>query len=95
VQISTKTISKTDFYQELSAMKGRESAVLTFQDVAEMLKVSPATVRRLWWKGTLPKPLKIGGFHIRWRRSDIMAWLEKQPGHELYDEPDAEKRHLA
>ena len=50
---------------------------MTVADVAEMLQVSPRTVRR-WHRDTrLPKAILIGGV-TRWRREDILCFVEEQ-----------------
>jgi excisionase family DNA binding protein len=63
--------------------------MLTIQDVAERLKVTTMTVRRWWYQGRLPKPMKIGGA-TRWREQDIQEWMDngcpqdtehKEPSH--------------
>ncbi len=61
-----------------------ENIVLTDGEVASLLKVSKATVRRLWWRGEMPAPVKIGCVN-RWRKSDIDQWLANQPTNNLYE----------
>ncbi len=68
-----------------------EDVVLTDGEVADLLKVSRSTVRRMWWKQLLPAPIKIGTIN-RWRRSEIETWLAEQPAHELY--LDGKERRL-
>ena len=70
-----------------------ENVVITDGELADLLKVSKATVRRLWWRGEMPAPVKIGAIN-RWRRTDIDAWLADQPTNNLYDTPDACERKL-
>ena len=43
--------------------------------VAEMLSVSPRTVRRMADAGKMPKPLRLGGKLIRWRPDEIAEWI--------------------
>lgn len=43
--------------------------------VAKMTATSPRTVHRLNSSGRIPRSLKIGGC-LRWRASDIDAWIE-------------------
>jgi excisionase family DNA binding protein len=68
-----------------------EDVVLTDGEVADLLKVSRSTVRRMWWRKQLPAPIKIGTIN-RWRRSEIETWLAEQPAHELYR--DGKERRL-
>jgi len=70
-----------------------ENMVFTDGEVADLLKVSRSTVRRLWWRKELPPPLKIG-IGLRWRQSDILDWLESKQPHGLYDTADAPERKL-
>ena len=49
--------------------------VMTAVDIAWALQVSERTVRRLDRQGRLPKPLKIGGRALRWRRDEFRDWL--------------------
>jgi excisionase family DNA binding protein len=48
--------------------------LLTIADVAELLKVSVSTVRRLQQQRTIPF-IKVGG-RIRFTRNDIASYLE-------------------
>ncbi len=70
-----------------------EHIVLTDGELALMLKVSRPTIRRMWWRGKLPAPFKVGIVN-RWRKSDIDAWLADQPRSNLYAAPDAVERKL-
>jgi excisionase family DNA binding protein len=52
------------------------SGLLTIPDVAELLRLSSSTVRRLQQRRKIPF-LKVGG-RVRFMRSDIASYLEKQ-----------------
>lgn len=49
-------------------------ALLTVEDVAALLQVSPRTVWRMRSSCQIPKPIKVGG-GVRWRRQDIESWI--------------------
>jgi len=49
---------------------------LTVNEVAELLKVSDKTVRRLATRGELPS-FRVGA-QLRFRRADIEAWVDAQ-----------------
>ena len=49
---------------------------LTIREVADLLKVSDKTVRRLEARGELPG-FRVGA-QVRFRREDIDAWVEAQ-----------------
>lgn len=70
-----------------------ESVVLTDGELADLLKVSTATVRRMWWRKQLPAPIQVGVCN-RWRKSDIDNWLADHPTNDLYDAADAAERKL-
>ena len=48
------------------------------EDVAEYLGCCRATIYSRVKAGTFPPPMKLGRA-IRWRRSDIEDWLDRQP----------------
>jgi predicted DNA-binding transcriptional regulator AlpA len=43
-------------------------------DVAEMLDLTPRTIRTLISKGNFAEPYRVGGV-MRWRKSEFLAWL--------------------
>jgi excisionase family DNA binding protein len=51
--------------------------MITIEELAEMLKVSPRTIYRMLEKEELPFAIKIQG-SWRFMEEDIMAWLERQ-----------------
>ena len=51
-------------------------ALMTVEDLAKLLSVSVRTVWRLRRNASLPRPVKIGG-GVRWRISDVRAWIEQ------------------
>jgi prophage regulatory protein len=46
--------------------------------VAAALGVSKQTIRRWWQAGLMPAPMRCGRRAIRWRLSELNAWLEKK-----------------
>ena len=70
-----------------------QSVVLTDGEVADLLKVSRATVRRMWWRKELPAPVKVGAVN-RWRKADVDQWLAEKPTNDLYDAANAAERKL-
>jgi predicted DNA-binding transcriptional regulator AlpA len=51
--------------------------LLTIEEVAEMLRRSPAAVRYMRQAGTGPKSAKIAG-RVMFRESDVTAYIEAQ-----------------
>jgi len=55
------------------------SRLLSTEEVARILVV-PVTTLYCWrYKGTGPRAFRVGK-HLRFRLSDVMAWLEDQAG---------------
>ena len=48
--------------------------LLTVRDIAQLLGVSPGTIRRWRREGKLPPAVEIGGV-VRWRADAIGAWI--------------------
>lgn len=57
--------------QELPATSAE---LIDAREVAILLSIDPRTVFRLRLRKELPQSLKFGG-NVRWRRSEIMAWI--------------------
>jgi prophage regulatory protein len=53
-----------------------ENQLMTVEDLAKLLRVSVRTVWRLRRNASVPRPVKIGG-GVRWRISDVRAWIEQ------------------
>ena len=49
--------------------------LLNVEEVAEMLRKTPASFRWMIQNGTAPKGAKIGG-RLYWRESDVLAWID-------------------
>jgi excisionase family DNA binding protein len=53
------------------------SKLLTLQEVADYLSIPAATLYAWRHKGTGPRGIRVGR-HIRYRESDLEAWLDEQ-----------------
>lgn len=51
--------------------------LMTLEEVAEMLRKSPAQIRWMRHNGSGPKSAKIAG-RVMYRRSDVLAWVDAQ-----------------
>lgn len=51
------------------------SALLTVQEVAELLRCSPRHIRRLADGGQMPLPIHLGHL-VRWRKFELDQWIE-------------------
>lgn len=56
-----------------------EPVLLTVQEVAELLRVSPGTIRAWIAKGEGPPAMRFGK-QIRYRPERVMKWVEEQEG---------------
>jgi excisionase family DNA binding protein len=50
-------------------------AMLTIQDLADLLRCSPRTVYRLADIGRIPPPCRLGTL-VRWSRGAVQAWFD-------------------
>ncbi|MDQ0212650.1 putative DNA-binding transcriptional regulator AlpA [Arthrobacter bambusae] len=51
--------------------------LLTLNEVADLLRKSPAQIRWMVHNGTAPRSAKIGGRRM-WRETDVLAWVNVQ-----------------
>lgn len=49
--------------------------LLTINEVAEQLQVTPRTIRRWAANGEFPAPITMGGRTQRWRRPTVEQWI--------------------
>jgi len=62
---------------------GRQTVgLLEVQDVAELLRTSPAHVRNLRSAGRIPAGKKIPGLGLRWGAAAFHQWIEAQTAEE-------------
>jgi len=52
--------------------------IMTVNEVAAMLGISPRTVWEQSSCGAMPKPIKIGRKITRWHRQTLEKWLEEK-----------------
>lgn len=50
------------------------AALLAADEVAQLLAVSPKSVRRMDLVGRLPRPVRLGRA-VRWRHEEILDWV--------------------
>ena len=50
----------------------------TRQQLEKLFKVSRATIYRWVNNGHFPKPIHLGANMVRWKASDIEAWMEER-----------------
>jgi predicted DNA-binding transcriptional regulator AlpA len=57
-----------------------EDQLLTTAEVALMLRTPNATLRTWRYQGIGPRSFHLGPRGIRYKKSDVLAWLERQYG---------------
>lgn len=60
-------------------MMEQNTPPLNEAQTAKFLGVSCETLRGWRKRGRGPKCIKVGGYLVRYRLSDVIGWLEKQP----------------
>ena len=59
--------------------EARPIALLTAKDLSAQTGMSMSTIYRKRSNGeSLPRAVKLGGHAVRWRQSDVDAWIEEQ-----------------
>ncbi len=53
--------------------------LLRRSEVETATQLSRSTIYRLMRAGLFPEPLQIGPRAVRWRESDLLAWLHDRP----------------
>ena len=53
--------------------------LLRRRQVEEITGLSRSSIYRLMRNGDFPLPVKVGPAAVRWKASDISAWLESRP----------------
>ncbi len=62
-------------HREENAMHDR---LLRRRDVERITGMSRASIYRLMQQGDFPRPVKVGSTAVRWKESDIAAWIESR-----------------
>ena len=53
--------------------------LLRCKDVVELTKLGTGTIYRLMNKGAFPRPIMATDYAVRWRRADILDWINSRP----------------
>ena len=65
-----------DSQGEVNTMDDR---LLRRREVEKITGMSRSSIYRLMPDGEFPSPVKVGPAAVRWRESDITAWVESRP----------------
>lgn len=53
--------------------------LLRRREVEKITSMSRSSIYRLMQDGKFPRPVRVGPAAVRWKASDISAWLESRP----------------
>ena len=53
--------------------------LLRRRNVEEITGLSRSSIYRLMQEGEFPRPVRVGPTAVRWRETDITAWLDSRP----------------
>ena len=53
--------------------------LLRRREVEELTGLSRASIYRLMRSGSFPLPVRVSATAVRWKASDITAWIESRP----------------
>jgi prophage regulatory protein len=56
-----------------------EESLLNFHQVSELVRLSRSCIYNLIKDGKFPKPLKITKYASRWKKSEILDWIDSLP----------------
>ena len=59
------------------------------QDLESLFQISRATIYRWVKEGSFPKPIHLGANMVRWKVSDIEAWIVVREATNTRDDSDA------
>ena len=65
-----------DSQGEVNTMQDR---LLRRREVEKITGISRSSIYRLMPDSEFPRPVKVGSAAVRWRESDITAWVESRP----------------
>ena len=56
-----------------------DDKLLRRREVERITGVGRSSIYRLMQSGGFPRPVKVGPAAVRWKESDIIAWVESRP----------------
>ena len=56
-----------------------QDRLLRRRQVEDITGMSRSTIYKMMQSGEFPRPVRIGPAAVRWRTSDITAWMESRP----------------
>lgn len=68
---AAQTVQKT-----VTTVEAIHNQLLPIEEVAALLRTSPAQARNMVGRGQLVKPLKVPGLGLRWRAVELLEWVK-------------------
>ena len=56
-----------------------QDKLLRRREVEKITGMSRSSIYRLMQEGEFPRPVRVGSVAVRWKSSDITAWIESRP----------------
>ena len=56
-----------------------QNRLMRRREVEKITGMSRSSIYRLMQESDFPRPLRIGPGAVRWKASDIIAWIESRP----------------
>ena len=56
-----------------------QDRLLRRREVEKITGMSRSSIYRLMQEGEFPKPVRVDPTAVRWKSSDIIAWIESRP----------------
>ena len=56
-----------------------EDRLITRREVERLVGLARPTIYRMLKSGRFPRPVRIGSTAVRWRLSEVVAWVEGLP----------------
>lgn len=60
-------------------MMTMQDRLLRRRQVEEITGMSRSSIYKMMLEGDFPRPVRVGPMAVRWRASDIAAWMESRP----------------
>ncbi len=72
---AAQTVQRT-----VTTIEAIHNQLLPIEEVAALLRTSPAQARNMCGRGQLVKPVKVPGLGLRWRATELLEWVKNLGG---------------
>ena len=56
-----------------------QQILLTRKQVESLAGIGRSLIYKLMTEGRFPRPVKISSYAVRWRKDEVLAWIESRP----------------